>query len=109
MPLRSATDRTGDPFGTTIVSPLAPIVAPEITVILLLSAAANSGGVLPTPPRSMAPALSASSSGGPDVKVFHLMVYGVRPSSPAALRRACDPPFWSPTVRVTLERSTEPS
>src|SRR6478672_6551543 len=85
------------------------MVAPETTSILLLAAAANSGGVLPTPPRSMAPAFKASSRGGPDVKDFHSILYGVRPSSPAASSRAWDPPFWSPTVRVTLDRSTLPS
>ena len=55
-----------------MASPLPPIVAPETTVSLLFAAAANSGGVLPTPPRSMAPAFSASSSGGPDVKECQL-------------------------------------
>src|SRR6476620_9839037 len=96
-------------LGTTIASPLAPMVAPETTSRLLFAAAANSGGVLPTPPRSMAPAFSASSSGGPDVKDFQSILWGVLPISPAAFRRAWEPPFWSPTSRVTLERSTVPS
>ena len=61
-----------EPFGTTMASPLPPIVAPETTVILLFAAAANNGGVFPTPPRSIAPALRASSSGGPDVKECQL-------------------------------------
>ena len=74
LPFRSATLVIGESLGTTIVSPLAPIVAPETTSILLLAAAANSGGVLPTPPMSMAPAFSASSSGGPEVNDFHLIL-----------------------------------
>src|SRR4051812_23857703 len=99
----------GEPLGTTIVSPLAPMVAPETTSILLLAAAANSGGVLPTPPMSMAPALSASSSGGAGGDGFHLVVEGGSSGAPAAASSALEPPFWSPTVRVTLDRSTLPS
>jgi hypothetical protein len=38
-----------------------------------LVAAANSGGVLPTPPASIFPAWSASRIGGPELNVDHLM------------------------------------
>ena len=55
------------------------------------------------------PALSASRSGGPDVNSFHFTLYGSSSSAPDACSSAFDPPFWSPTVSVTLERSTDPS
>ena len=71
LPLRSATDLMSESFGTTIASPVPPYVAAWTTLNLPLPAAANSGGVLPTPPTWMAPALSASSSGGPEVNSFH--------------------------------------
>jgi hypothetical protein len=50
------------------------------TAIFAFAAAAKIGGVFPTRPRSIAPAEAASSSGGPEVKVAHSILYGV-PSS----------------------------
>ncbi len=73
LPSSWATLVIGESFGTTMVSPSAPMVAPDTTSMLLLAAAANRGGVLPTPPRSMAPAFRAWSRGGPEVNSFHSM------------------------------------
>src|SRR6202161_3766993 len=67
------------------------------------AAAAKIGGVLPTAPMSMAPALAASSSGGPLVNVDQAMWYGVPLSRPAAVSRDWDPPFWSPPRSMTDE------
>ena len=109
LPFRSATLWISESFGTTIVSPLAPIVAPETTSILLLAAAANSGGVLPTPPTSIAPRvqrLEQRRAGGERLPLDLVRHVVQRPRTPAS--RAFDPPFWSPTVSVTLERSTRP-
>lgn len=60
-------------LGTRIVSPeVSPWVA-ATTVTFDSAPAAKTGGVLPTEPMSTALALTASSSGGPEVKVDHLM------------------------------------
>src|ERR1700730_17447028 len=74
-PLRSAAFVSFEPFGTTIASPSdEPCWAPT-TVIFDLEPAAKTGGVFPTPPMSTALALTASSSGGPEVNVDHLILY----------------------------------
>jgi hypothetical protein len=44
------------------------------TLILEPAPAANTGGVLPTPPMSTALAFTASSRGGPEVNVDHLIL-----------------------------------
>lgn len=56
-----------DPLGTRIADPLALCRYAATILIFEPAAAAKTGGVLPTPPMSTAPALTASSSGGPEV------------------------------------------
>jgi hypothetical protein len=56
--------------------------------IFALAAAAKIGGVLPTRPMWTPPAEMASSSGGPDVKVDHSILYGRSSSRPAAVSSA---------------------
>ena len=66
------------------------------------AAAAKTGGVLPTPPKSREPALMASRIGGPEVNWAQVTLYLTSLSWPAAVRSACSPvPFWSPTRSVT--------
>lgn len=55
-----------------MASPAAEPWVAATTVIFDLAPAAKTGGVLPTPPMSTALALTASRSGGPEVKVDHL-------------------------------------
>jgi len=74
LPLRSARVLTADPFGTSTASPEAEARPAEMMAIFPPAAALKIGGVLPTPPTSTAPAFAASSSGGPEVKVDHLML-----------------------------------
>ncbi len=84
--------------------------APAATTVTFdPAAAAKIGGVLPTPPMSMAFALAASRSGGPEVNCDQVILYLTPVSWPAARSRTCDPAFWSPTRSVTFVRSTEPS
>ena len=72
--------------------------------ILSPPAAANTGGALPTPPTSTAPAPMACSIGGPEVKSDQATLNGSLPIRPAAVSSACAPvPAWSPTCRVTPE------
>lgn len=61
-------------FGTRMASPLDVPWKAATTVIFEPAPAAKTGGVLPTPPMSTALALTASSSGGPEVKVDHLIL-----------------------------------
>lgn len=73
LPLSWAGLFNGESSGTTMTSPAdEPCVAPT-TAMFESAPAAKTGGVLPTPPMSTAPALTASSRGGPEVKVDHLM------------------------------------
>lgn len=72
LPLSCSGFLSGESFGTTTASPADdPWLAPT-TTMFESDPAAKTGGVLPTPPMSTAPALTASSSGGPEVKVDHL-------------------------------------
>src|SRR4051794_1020154 len=101
FPLSCAGCWIGESPGTRIASP-GPVCCPACTMaILALAAAEKIGGVLPTPPMSIAPALAASSSGGPEVNVDHSILYEVPSSNPAACSNACEPPFWSPTLSTT--------
>ncbi len=64
---------SGESFFTSTVSPADEPCVAAITLNFEFAAAAKTGGVLPTPPTSTAPALTASSRGGPEVKVDHWM------------------------------------
>src|SRR4051794_13284282 len=65
--------------------------------------------VLPTCPASIAPALTASSIGGPEVNVDHCTWYGMSSSTPAARNSSrWLVPFWSPMRRVTLASCSGP-
>ncbi len=61
-------------LGTRMASPWDPPRRAPTTVIPEPAPAAKTGGVLPTLPMSTALALTASSSGGPEVKVDHLIL-----------------------------------
>ncbi len=71
FPRRSSTRRSGESRGTISASLVTLPFDADTTFTLRFAAAANSGGVLPTPPMSTAPADAASSSGGPEVNVAH--------------------------------------
>src|SRR5713226_6115662 len=72
--------------------------------ILSPPAAAKTGGALPTPPTSTAPAPMACSIGGPEVKSDQATLNGSLPIRPAAVSSASAPvPAWSPMCRVTPE------
>src|ERR1700693_3551787 len=72
--------------------------------ILSPPAAAKTGGALPTPPTSTAPAPMACSMGGPEVKSDQATLNGSLPIRPAAVSSASAPvPAWSPMCRVTPE------
>ena len=73
-PFRPARSVIGEFFGTRIAAPVGLEYVAATRVSRLPAAAAKIGGVSPTPPRSMAPALSASSSGGPEVNSLHSIV-----------------------------------
>lgn len=88
LPLRSAGSFSGESAGTRTASPAEDPWVAATTLILDPAPAAKTGGVLPTPPMSTALAFAASSSGGPEVKVDHLILYGRWSSSPAARRTA---------------------
>ncbi|CAB4728968.1 unannotated protein [freshwater metagenome] len=92
-----------------MASPTPVNVVAETMRKVASAAAAKIGGVLPTMPVWIAPALAASNIGGPEVNSCHWMSYSVS-SRPAALSSASlEVLRWSPTMRVTFERSTEPS
>lgn len=69
LPLSSSGFFSFESIGTRMVSPFAVPWLAATMVIFELAPAAKTGGVLPTPPMSTALALTASKSGGPDVKV----------------------------------------
>src|SRR5690348_10586872 len=71
LPFRPARSWIGELFGTRIAEPAGFEYVAATSRIRLPAAAAKIGGVSPTAPTSMAPAFSASSSGGPEVNALH--------------------------------------
>ena len=68
-------------------------------------AAANTGGALPTPPMSTAPAPMACSIGGPEVKSDQVDLERQLADQPGRGQQGLRPvPAWSPTCRVTWTR-----
>src|SRR5436190_20942465 len=97
LPLRSATVRMGEPFGATIARADCAASRPVDAATILIGAPADCekiGGASPTPPTSMAPALSPSSSGGPAAKLLHAIRYGRPLSCPDALSSVLELLSW---------------